>query len=65
MTVGTPTEFISLTIDLWGPHNSSFKVKQSKELMGKLNHIAFGAPWLKYLFGNIYTSLAMALYMNN
>jgi hypothetical protein len=29
--------------------------------MGKLNHIAFGAPLLKFLLGNIYSSLAAAL----
>lgn len=33
--------------------------------MGKLTHIAFGAPWLKYLPGNIYASLAAALRLNN
>ena len=30
-----------------------------------LNHIAFGAPWLKYLLGNIYASLAATLRLNN
>jgi hypothetical protein len=33
--------------------------------MGKLNHIAFGAPWLRYLLGNIYALLAVALRVNN
>ena len=45
-------EFITMTVDLlwptWGPYLCSFKVKKAKELTGKLNHIAFGALWLKY-----------------
>ena len=40
-------------------------VKEAKVLTGKLNHIAFSTPWLKYLLGIIYTSLAMALCINN
>jgi hypothetical protein len=69
MTVGTPPAFISAAVTLlrttWGPHCHSFKVKEAKELMGKLNNIAFGASWLKYLLGNIYASLAAALHVNN
>jgi hypothetical protein len=69
MTVSTPLEFISATINLlrttWGPHCNSFMVKEGKELAGRLNHTAFCAPWLKYLLGNIYASLAVALCMNN
>jgi len=69
LTVGTPPEFVSATIGLlkttWGPHRCSFRVREAEELTGKLNHIAFGAPWLKYLLGNIYTSLASALRINN
>jgi hypothetical protein len=57
MTAGTPPEFISATIALlsstWGAHRCTFKVHAAEELTGKLNHIAFGAPWLKYLLGNI------------
>jgi hypothetical protein len=67
MTVRTPPDFVASTINLlrttWGPHRRSFKVKEAEELTGKLNHIAFGAPWLKYLLGNIYSSLA-ALRLN-
>jgi hypothetical protein len=69
MTVGTPPDFISVTTALlsftWGPHCRTFKVREAEELAGKLNHIAFGAPWLKYLLGNIYASLAAALRLNN
>jgi hypothetical protein len=65
MTIGTLPDFIAGTTNLlrtaWGPHRHSFKVKEAEELMGKLNHKALGAPWLKYLFGNIYLSLAAAL----
>ena len=43
------------------PHIQS----KRKELTGRLNHIAFSAPWLKYLLGNIYSSLATALCLNN
>jgi len=49
----------------WGPHRCSFKAKEAKELTGKLNHIAFSTPWLKFLLGNIYSSLATALCLNN
>ena len=69
MTVNTPAEFTSATITLlgttWGPHRRTFKVREAEELAGKLNHNAFGAPWLKYLLGNIYASLAAALRLNN
>ena len=61
LTVSTPPEFISATITLlgstWGPHRRTFRVREAEELAGRLNHIAFGTPWLKYLLGNIYTSL--------
>jgi hypothetical protein len=69
MTVGTPPEFISATIALlsstWSTHRRTFKVREAEELAGKLNHIAFKAPWLKYLLSNIYASLAAALRLNN
>jgi hypothetical protein len=62
MTIGTPPEFISAIINIcrttWGPHRLSFKVKEAEELMGKLNHIAFSPPGMKYLLRNIYASLA-------
>ena len=68
MTVGTPPEFISVTINLlrtiWGPHHRSFKVKEVEEA-GQLTHVTFCAPWLKYLLGNVYTLLATALHVNN
>jgi hypothetical protein len=68
MTVSTPLDFIAGTITLlqttWGPHRCSFKVKEAEELTGKLNHIAFGGPWLRYLLGNIYLLLAAALHLN-
>jgi hypothetical protein len=58
MTISTPPDFVASTINLlrttWGSHRRSFKVKEAEELTGKLNHIAFRAPWLKYLLGNIY-----------
>jgi hypothetical protein len=65
MTVSTPPDFVTSTITLlrttWGPHGRSFKVKEAEELTGKLNH---GAQWLRYLLGNIYSSLAAALRLN-
>jgi hypothetical protein len=68
LTVGIPPDFVAGTIALlrttWGPHRCSFKAKEAEELTGKLNHIAFGAPWLKHLLGNIYSSLAAALRLN-
>ena len=68
MTVSTPPYFIASTITLlrttWGPHRRSFKVKEAEKLTGKFNHITFGAPWLKYLLGNIYSSLTTALRLN-
>jgi hypothetical protein len=69
LTFGMTLEFISVTVYLlrttWGHHHHSFKVKEAEELTGKLHHIAFGISWLKYLLGNIYASLAMALHINN
>ena len=69
MTVGMPPEFISATIALlgstWGAHRHTFNFREAKELAGRLNHIAFSAPWLKYLLGTIYASLAAALRLNN
>ena len=69
LTIGTTLEFIAamftLLRTLLGPHHHFFKVKEAKELTGKLNHIAFSSPWLKYLFEDIYSSLAMALCKNN
>ena len=52
LTISTPPEFIAATVKLlqmtWDPHHHSFKVKEAEELTGKLNHIVFSAPWLKY-----------------
>jgi hypothetical protein len=68
MTIGTPPDFVASTINLlrttWGPHRHSFNVKEAEELTGKLNHVAFGAHWLKDFLGNIYSSLAAALRLN-
>jgi hypothetical protein len=67
-TAGSLPDIIASTINLlrstWAPHRQSFKVKEAEELTGKLNHIAFGTPWLKYFLGNIYSSLAAALRLN-
>jgi hypothetical protein len=61
ITVGTPLEFISATIALlsstWGPHCRIFKVREAEELAGRLNHIALGAPLLKYLLAATSTLL--------
>ena len=69
LTIGTPPEFTSATVTLlrttWGPHRRSFRIKEAEELTGRLNHIAFGAPWLKYFLGNVYGSFAAALRLNN
>jgi hypothetical protein len=56
--------YITLLRTSWGPHRRSFEAKEAEELTGKLNHIAFGAPWLKHHLGNIYSSLAAALRLN-
>jgi hypothetical protein len=69
MTVGTLPEFIVATVNLlrmaWGPHCHTFKVQEAEELTGKLNHIAFSTPWMKYLLRTIYSSLTTALHVNN
>ena len=69
LTIATPPEFASTTVALlrttWGPHRRSFRIKEAKELTGRLTHIVIGAPWLKYLLGNVYASLAAALRLNN
>jgi hypothetical protein len=68
LTISMLLEFIAVMITLLQmtcPHRHSFKVKEVKELTGKLNHIMFSAPWLKYLLGNIYSSMVAALQVNN
>ena len=68
LTVSIPTEFTRATVVLlqttWGPHRRSFQVKEAETLTGKLNHIAFGAPWLRHLLGNIYSSISRSLRIN-
>ena len=57
-------EVITLLHATWGPHRWSFLVNKVKVLTSKLNHIRFGASWVKLLLGHIYSSLASALCMN-
>ena len=68
LEVGVPQSFISEVITLldttWGEHRRRFKVKEAEELTGKLLHIALTAPWLKFLLGQVYQSLACALKLN-
>ena len=68
LTVSVPKDFIRATAVLlqttWGPHRCSFQAKEAETLMGRLNHIAFGAQWLRHLLGNIYSSLAESLRIN-
>lgn len=68
MTVGVPDAFLAQTLEslrtTWGPHRREFTVLEAAELAGKLNHIAITAPWLKYLMGQVYQSLASALKLN-
>lgn len=49
---------------MWGPCRWSFLVHKARILTSKLNHIRFGALWVKFLIGHIYSSLASALCMN-
>jgi len=65
MTLSTPLEFIaevqtSLTTT-WGPHRKSFTLREIETLVGKLNHMALAAPWLKFLMAQVYTSTASSL----
>ena len=68
LTVGVPHDFLNDVISMirttWGQHRKTFVVSEAKTLTGKLNHIRFGAPWLKFLLGHIYSSLAHALQWN-
>ncbi|KAL3803843.1 hypothetical protein HJC23_004005 [Cyclotella cryptica] len=68
LTAGTPPDFVSATISLlrttWGPHRRSFKAKEAEELTGS-SITSHSAPWLKFLLGNIYVSIAGALRLNN
>lgn len=49
---------------MWCPHIWSFLVHKAKLLTSKLNHIRFGALWVKVLVGQIYSYLASTLCMN-
>ena len=68
LTVGVPQDFLHDVINLlhttWGAHRKTFIVSEAEILTGKLNHIGFGAPWLRFLLGHIYSSLAHALRWN-
>ena len=68
LTVGVFPEFLSEVIHIlqtmWGHHQHTFVASKAKILTGKLNHIGFGALWLKFLLGHIYSSLAHALQWN-
>ena len=68
LDVGVPQSFIDDVITLldttWGEHRRRFQVREAEELTGKLLHIAITAPWLKFLLGQIYQSLACALKLN-
>jgi hypothetical protein len=65
MTISPPPEFMAdLTKSLsttWAPHRKSFRLREIETLVGKLNHVAIGAPWLKFLMGQLYASIASAL----
>ena len=65
LTVGVSHDFLHDVINMlhttWGQHHKTFVVSEAKILTGKLNHIGFGAPWLKFLLVHIYSSLAHAL----
>ncbi len=68
LTVGVPHDFLNDVISMlhttWGQHHKTFMVSKAEILTGKLNHIRFGAPWLKFLLGHIFSSLAHALQWN-
>ena len=68
LTVSVPPDFITEVITIlrttWGQHRRTFVASEAEVLTGKLNHIGFGAPWLKFLLGHIYSSLAHALRCN-
>ena len=59
LTIGAPPDFITTTVHLlWMKH-------EAKVLTGKLNHIAFGVPWLEFVLGNICPLLPAALCLSN
>ena len=68
LTLGVPPDFLAKVITIlqttWGQYRCAFVVNDAEILIGKLNHIAYGAPWLKFLLGHIYSSLAYALQIN-
>jgi hypothetical protein len=65
MTIAPPPDFMSeLSKSLsttWASHRKSFRLREIEILVGKLNHVAIGAPWLKFLMGQLYVSIASAL----
>ena len=65
MTISPSPEFmVDLTKSLstmWASHRKSFRLREIEALVGRLNHVAIGAPWLKFLMGQLYVSNASAL----
>jgi hypothetical protein len=57
MTLSTPPEFIadvaSSLATMWGPHRKSFTLREIETLVGKLNHMALAAPWLRFLMAQV------------
>jgi hypothetical protein len=57
MTVSIPDEFTKEVSHLlrmtWGPHRLCFFISEAEELAGKLGHVAYAAPWLRYLMLHI------------
>ena len=39
----------------------SIGLREIETLVGKLNHITIGAPWLKFIMGQLYVLVALAL----
>ncbi|KAL3790760.1 hypothetical protein HJC23_010039 [Cyclotella cryptica] len=45
----------------WASHRKSFCLCEMETLVGKLNHVAIGTPWLKSIMGQLFVSIASGL----
>jgi len=67
-TVAIPGPYVCELHDLidrtWHKNCQSFTVREVRQLVGKLGHLAEGAPWDFHLLTRLYTSIAYALAKN-
>ena len=68
LTVPIPGPYVcelhNLINTTWHNNLQSFTVQEAQQLVGKLGHLAKGAPWVFHLLTHLYASIAHALAEN-